>query len=202
MAPWSPSDVITVIGAWTLMMAIMMLPSIIPWLLAYRRNSPSSSLSEISLFGLGYILAWSAFSVAAGLTQWLMHDAALLSVVAESTSPVNGSALFILAGLFQWTSVKERCLTHCQSPLGYFLSSWRPGKIGAISMGARHGLYCVGCCWALMMLAFVAGIMNILWMLTVTVFVFVDHALLKTTIFSRLVGTGLLAWGIWTFIRV
>lgn len=127
-----------------------------------------------------------------------MHEGALLSPMGALQGPVCGGALLVLVGVFQWTSLKDRCLAHCQSPLGFFLTSWRPGRTGALRMGVDHGLYCVTCCWALMAVAFVAGVMSLIWMGGVTLFVFVDQTLVRSAVLTRTAGVGLVVWGLWT----
>src|SRR5260221_12683526 len=118
-----------------------------------------------------------AFSVISAFSQWNLHRAALLSPMMISTSPVLGGSLLIAAGIFQWTSLKNTCLTHCRSPLDFFSSYWREGSGGALRMGLRHGAYCVGCCWFLMGLLFVAGVMNLLWIALLSVFVLLEKTI-------------------------
>jgi predicted metal-binding membrane protein len=145
---------------------------------------------------IGYLAVWTGYSVGAAGLQWALHDYGLLST--GDTVPVAaGGGALMLAGLYQWSAVKYACLRHCRSPLGFFLSSWRDGGPGAPRMGFQHGLYCVGCCWALMGLSFVAGLMNLLWMAAVTVFVFVDHIFPSGLWLSRLAGAGLIVRGLW-----
>ena len=199
LGTWNAVDVGIAATMWMLMMAAMMLPSVMPWLLALSKGSgghagPGLRVGE---FLFGYLLIWSAYSVVAAMVQWQLHDRAMLSALGAIVSPPLGGALLLVAGVFQWTPVKNACLEHCRSPLGFFLTSWRDGRWGALRMGVTHGFVCVGCCWALMALSFVAGVMNLTWMVFITLFVFVDHAVLQSSWLSRSAGVALGAWGIW-----
>jgi predicted metal-binding membrane protein len=182
---------------WTAMMAVMMLPAVGPWLLAMRRTSTDSPLLLPGLFLSGYLLVWTGFSVCAATVQAALFYTGLASPMGVPTHPVVPGVFLIMAGIFQMTPLKDRCLIHCQSPIGFFLTSWRDGWSGAVKMGVRHGAHCVGCCWALMTLAFVAGVMNIFWMLGATLFVLIDHALLRTATLTKLSGILFLIAGIW-----
>jgi predicted metal-binding membrane protein len=126
------------------------------------------------LFVLGYLLVWGGFSVAAALAQWGLHAAALLSATLTTTSPLVGGGLLIAAGAWQLTPLKQACLARCRHPVAWLMTEWRDGAGGALAMGARHGAYCLGCCWALMGLLFVAGVMNLLWVAAITAFVLVE----------------------------
>lgn len=199
LGTWSAVDVGIATAMWILMMAAMMLPSVMPWLLALSRRSGGRARPRLRVgeFLFGYLLVWSAYSVVAAMVQWQLHDRAMLSAMGTIVSPALGGALLLVAGIFQWTPVKNACLEHCRSPLGFFLTSWKNGRWGALRMGVTHGFLCVGCCWALMALAFVAGVMNLTWMALMTLFVFVDHAVLHSNWLSRSAGIALGAWGIW-----
>ncbi len=123
---------------------------------------------------LGYLIVWTLFSLMATLAQWGLHSAALLSSTMVSTSPMLGAALLIAAGLFQWTPLKSACLKHCRSPLEFLTRNWREGTGGSLLMGLRHGGVCTGCCWVLMALLFVAGVMNLLWVGLIAIFVLAE----------------------------
>ena len=185
---------------WTVMMAAMMLPTVAPWLLAMRRLAVPPRVLSTAQFLAGYLTAWTLFSAVAAAAQWWLYHVAFGSRIGAASTPLLGGGLLVVAGLFQLTSVKDTCLRHCQSPLGFFLVSWRGGRWGALRMGVHHGLYCVGCCWALMALAFVTGVMSVVWMVGVTVFIFVDQAILRTAVLTRCAGVALLLAGIWTLV--
>ena len=126
------------------------------------------------IFVAGYIIVWTGFSVVATMLQWALDAAALLSPMMVSSSPALGGALLIAAGLYQWTPIKDVCLRHCRSPLAFVTTAWRPGAWGALRMGLEHGAFCVGCCWVLMGLLFVGGVMNLLWIAAIAAFVFIE----------------------------
>jgi predicted metal-binding membrane protein len=129
------------------------------------------------LFLTGYLLAWSGFSAVAALAQWLLYHSALLDVHSLSIGPRAGAAVLLAAGVFQLTPAKHACLSHCRSPVGYFVTEWREGPWGAMEMGVRHGLLCIGCCWLLMAVLFAVGIMNILWGAVITALVLAEKVL-------------------------
>lgn len=148
-----------------------------------------------AVFLLGYLLVWTAFSAAATLAQWGLHAAALLSPAMVSTSPLVGGLLLAGAGVFQLTPLKRACLSHCRSPLHFFMGEWKEGKLGGLAMGLKHGVYCVGCCWALMVLLFVAGVMNLLWVAVITVFVLVERVSPPGELVGRVAGAALIVAG-------
>jgi predicted metal-binding membrane protein len=113
------------------------------------------------------------------------------------TTPVIGGILLIAAGIFQWTTIKDACLAHCRSPLGFLMSNWREGASGALAMGLKHGVYCLGCCWMLMVLLFVMGVMNLLWIVALTLVVLAEKVLPKGRMLSRALGVALVIWGAW-----
>jgi predicted metal-binding membrane protein len=202
MKPWSAEKLIMATGMWVVMMAAMMLPSVAPWVTALsdasaRREKESFVATSVAGFIAGYLAIWSGYSVVAALAQAALSQQALLSPALVTTSPILGGALLIFAGGYQWTAAKSTCLNHCRSPVGYFLTSWRAGRWGGFQMGFKHGLYCVGCCWALMALSFVAGVMNLLWMMLITICIFIDHNLSVPTRFGKTAGVALIAWGAW-----
>ncbi len=117
-----------------------------------------------------------------------------------TTNTYAGGAILMLAGLFQWSPLKLACLKHCRSPIGFFMTEWRDGPGGAFSMGLRHGLYCVGCCWALMTVLFVTGVMNLLWVAAIAVFVLLERVVAKGQMLTRISGVILAAAGLWMMI--
>jgi len=113
-----------------------------------------------------------------------------------SSSPLFGGGLLIAAGIFQWTSIKKNCLGHCRSPLTFLMTDWREGRSGALWMGLKHGSYCTGCCWFLMALLFVAGVMNMWWVAVIAIFVLLEKVVPKGLWIGRIAGTALVAWGL------
>ena len=138
-------------------------PVVLPWLLALRRASPARGSGGIFPFGLGYGLAWTSFCLAAALLQGFMARLGLGLPLLEEAKVAGGVGL-VLVGGYQFTRLKEACLSHCRSPMGYLMSHWRSGWTGALRMGLGHGLFCLGCCWALMLLALVVGHLSLVWM--------------------------------------
>ena len=176
MAPmiWTPATAGMMLLMWAVMMTGMMLPSAMPMILTFakvgaRRRDRAQPYVATSIFVAGYLIAWGAFSVAATAAQWGLDRMGLLSPMMDSAAPVLGGALLIAAGLYQFSTLKHACLRHCRTPADFVLNHWRDGTGGALRMGVEHGLYCLGCCWAVMALMFVFGMMNLLWLAALTV---------------------------------
>jgi predicted metal-binding membrane protein len=201
MQAWEATEVLLTWVMWAVMMVAMMTPSAAPMILMFatvnrRRRGQQGPFVPTTVFLLGYLLVWGGFSVVATLAQWGLHTAALLSPMMVSTSPMLGGLLLLAAGIFQWTPLKSTCLTQCRSPLGFLMTEWREGASGALLMGLRHGRYCVGCCWVLMALLFVAGVMNLLWVAAMAVFVLVEKVLPRGELVGRVVGGMLMLAGL------
>lgn len=179
VATWGTTQFLLVFGMWSVMMVAMMAPSVSPFVLMFatinrKRREQDNPFVPTSIFFLGYLLVWIGYSALATIVQWGLHSAALLSPFMVSTSPYLGGALLIGAGLFQWTPIKHACLDKCRSPLGFMMTEWRDKAKGALIMGLKHGYECVMCCWMLMLLLFVAGVMNLLWMGMITAFLLIE----------------------------
>lgn len=192
---------------WTVMMVAMMLPSAAPTILMYgamvRKNGERGTvLPALWIFTTGYLLVWTAFSIAATGLQWMLERTSLLtSAMTLSSATLSGLAL-IVAGVYQLTPLKQACLGKCRNPLEFLVTRWRAGPGGAFRMGVEHGMYCVGCCWALMLLLFVAGVMNLAWVALIAGFVLVEKLLppvrgvsLAMSLALILAGSGLLFAG-------
>jgi predicted metal-binding membrane protein len=193
MQTWGRLDIGLLFIMWTSMMVAMMVPSAAPMILMFatinrRRREQHHPFVPTAVFLGGYILVWTGFSLLATLAQWGLHTAALLSATMVSTSPILGGLLLLAAGIFQWTPVKSTCLRHCRSPLGFLTTEWREGTRGAFLMGLKHGSYCTGCCWILMALLFVAGVMNLLWVAAITAFILVEKLAPRGELIGRLAG--------------
>ena len=204
--PWSAGALLPLFLMWAEMMVAMMVPSAAPMVLTFasvnrRRREQERPFVPAGIFLLGYLAVWTAFSALAAGAQWVLHGTALLSPRMVSTSPILGGGLLIAAGLFQWTPLKHACLAHCRSPLSFLMTDWREGRRGAFAMGVKHGAYCTGCCWFLMALLFVAGVMNIWWVALLSVVVLLEKAVPKGAWLGRLVGLLLAAWGVWMIVR-
>jgi predicted metal-binding membrane protein len=186
---------------WIVMMVAMMIPSALPMILMFagvhrRRAFQGRATVPTGVFVLGYLTVWTAFSIVVSIAQAAMQEAALLSGAMAVTSPLLGGAVLFAAGVFQWTPLKRACLAACRSPLSFLMSRWREGYAGALGMGMRHGLYCLGCCWALMLLLFVAGVMNLLWVAVISGVVLLEKALPRGDDVGRVAGIGLMVAGV------
>ena len=200
LSAWSPGALFPLFLMWSEMMVAMMLPSAMPMILTFaavarNRQQQQRPYVPVAVFVVGYIAIWCAFSAVAALSQWLLHRHALLSTSMTSTSAMLGGILLLAAGAFQFTPLKHSCLTHCRGPIEFIMTRWRDGRRGAFAMGVEHGAFCTGCCWALMILLFVAGVMNLVWIAALTILVCLEKVLPYRNLVS--VGTGVLltGWG-------
>ena len=176
--PWGLGDLLLTFVMWAVMMVGMMALPALPVLLLFAgmhaRRVDRGVVPAVPSFGLGYLIVWLAFSACATAAQWALHEGALLSsTMATSSTPAAGMIL-IAAGAYQLTPIKSGCLARCRSPLGFLLTNWREGSSGAFLMGFRHGIFCLGCCWALMAVLFVVGVMNLAWVGVLTLFILVE----------------------------
>jgi predicted metal-binding membrane protein len=199
---WTAGYFVLMFLMWAVMMVGMMLPSAAPMILLYdhvreRQEAKGASLAGTAVFAAGYLAAWALFSLAATGAQWALERLALLSPMMDSASPWLGGGLLILAGLYQWTPLKNACLVHCRAPITYLAHHWRTGRAGAFRMGLHHGLFCVGCCWVLMALLFVFGVMNLLWIAALAIFVLLEKVLPRGDLVGRATGGLMIAAGLW-----
>ena len=197
---WSISSLLLTFVMWSVMMVGMMLPSAAPAILLYgsmvkKNRDRGSALPAVWVFAAGYLAVWTGFSLAAALLQAALEASALLTPMMVSASAWLGGGLLIAAGIYQWLPVKDVCLEKCRAPLQFFLFRWRPGAVGAFRMGAEHGIFCLGCCWVLMLLLFVAGVMNLVWVALLAGFVFIEKLLPAGRLIGRLAGIGLAVAG-------
>lgn len=204
-ARWDLRYLVLIFLMWAAMMVAMMLPSALPILLIFHkavRSDPEvrSPSRRLLAFAGGYMLAWFGFCAAATLLQWTFAEAALLSPMMVSASPWLGGALLIVAGVYQWTAFKYACLQHCRSPLAFLVEHWSPGMHRALRLGLHHGLYCVGCCWALMLLLFVGGVMSLLWIGAIAAFVLLEKLAPYGVQAGRLSGLAAVLAGAWVLI--
>jgi predicted metal-binding membrane protein len=201
-APWTAATFALTFAMWWVMMHGMMLPSAAPMILTFatlNRNKRTRGQAYVptSSFTLGYLVVWGVFSAAATVAQWALDCLALLSPSLTTISPVLGGGLLIAAGTYQFTPVKQACLRHCRSPFAFVLNHWREGRMGALRMGLEHGAYCLGCCWVLMVLLFAVGVMNLLWVVAIAAFVFVEKLLPGGVWIGRIVGGVMVGLGAW-----
>jgi len=194
--PWTVSQFLMTFAMWWVMMVAMMLPSAAPMILLHARAVPAAARPATDSFTLGYLLVWGFFSLVATLAQWRLATAALLSSMAMATSsPSLAAALLIAAGVYQISPWKDACLRECRNPAIFLSRHYRPGWTGALRLGARHGAWCVGCCWMLMALLFVGGIMNLAWIAVLTLLVALEKLLPWGRAMSVLAGAGCILWG-------
>jgi predicted metal-binding membrane protein len=201
-AGWSAGTLLPLFLMWAGMMVAMMLPSAMPMILTFATVSRNRRRQEwpyvpVTIFVAGYVAIWTGFSVLAAIAQWFLHRQALLSSAMASRSAWLGGILLLAAGVFQFTPLKHACLTQCRAPFDFIMTRWREGSLGAFRMGVEHGLFCVGCCWALMGLLFVAGVMNILWIAALSLLVGLEKLLPRGLWLSSATGVILTAWGAW-----
>jgi predicted metal-binding membrane protein len=201
--PWKPFEFGYMLAMWFVMMIGMMTPSVAPMILIYARVGRQAAaqgkpFAASAWFASGYLLAWAVFSLSATFTQWALERAALLTPMMESASHRVAGVLLIAAGLYQWTPLKNACLSYCQAPLTFVIrhGGFRGDPSGAVMLGLRHGLYCIGCCWALMVLLFVGGVMNLLWIAALAILVLAEKIIPFGRLVARVAGVGFVAGGI------
>jgi predicted metal-binding membrane protein len=204
LGSWSASYLGGTLLMWTIMMAAMMLPSAIPairrFALASRRaDADGRTVVPTTLFVAGYFFVWIGFSAAATLLQALLRHFTLLSHELSILHPWIVSSVLFAAGVYQFTRWKGACLLHCQSPLAFLLQHWRNGRSGAVAMGLRHGFYCLGCCWALMLVLFTVGVMNIGWVAALALVILLEKVAVRGLWLSRLAGAALIGWAVLQF---
>lgn len=206
MQEWTLVRFLASFTMWTIMMVGMMMPSVAPMVLLYtrvvRQRYPGNTRIplQITLFTLAYLVCWTVFSVIATVLQQWLQASALLSPMLDSTDQSLGGTLFLLAGFYQLSPWKESCLQLCRMPAEFIARYFRPGAAGALVMGLRHGSYCIGCCWALMLLLFVGGVMNLWWVFLITLYVLLEKLPATSTILKRLATLLMLVYGAYLLI--
>ncbi len=186
---------------WLVMMAAMMLPPLTPWLLLMASLEPSAGgrtrpMARVTQFGAGYFSIWLGYSLVAAALQIALQQGGLLGRDQRLDASIGG-ALLLAAALFQFSPFKKACLKHCRNPLGFFVARWHDGAPSPFRIGFHHGLYCLGCCWALMALSFALGLMNLLWMAVLTVMIVGETLAPRGEMLSRMFGVCLAGWGFW-----
>jgi predicted metal-binding membrane protein len=204
--PWRAMEFAFVFAMWCVMMVAMMTPSAAPMILMYARlgrqtETQGTPLAATLCFGAGYFLVWAAFALLATLVQWAFDRTELLDFTMASTSTVVGGLLFIAAGSYQWTRLKDVCLTQCQKPFAFLMhqGGFRGDAPGSLMLGVRHGAYCVGCCWALMALLLVGGVMNVLWIVLLALLILVEKVAPFGRQIALVAGMVLIVGGVWLF---
>lgn len=198
---WTINYIILMFFMWWIMMIAMMLPSAAPTILlaaALNRRSKATTppFGSTGLFTAAYLLAWAGFSIIAVVVQWWMQQNGWLNNMLVGQSWLINGLLLLAAGLWQFSPWKHACLKHCQSPVEFLTTQRQQGKSAALQMGLLHGAYCLGCCWFLMALLFVGGVMNLYWIVGLTIYVWVEKVASGGELISRLMGTLLALWGL------
>jgi predicted metal-binding membrane protein len=208
LRPWTLADFAFTFVMWAVMMVGMMLPSASPMILIYARVArqpvlQGRPLAATGWFAGGYLLSWTAFSLLAAIVQGLLERAALLTPMMTAATNRVGAAVLILAGLYQWLPLKNACLRQCRTPFQFIQShgGFKPGVLNSVRLGFQHGMYCVGCCWALMALLFVLGVMNVLWVAAIAILVLIEKVTPAGRFVARVAGAAFLAAGLWLLLR-
>lgn len=204
-AEWTIVDALFAFAMWSVMMVGMMAPAAAPVLMlfatAQAKRTERSAWPAVFIFALGYATVWTAFSAGATLVQWVLQQTAMLTTAMAAAGPRLAGVILIAAGAYQLTPWKSACLSHCRSPLGFLMTNWRDGKFGSFVMGLRHGVYCLGCCWALMGVLFVVGVMNLLWVAALSGFVLLEKIGPAGTMIARIAGAAMIVLGIFKAVR-
>jgi predicted metal-binding membrane protein len=200
---WSLGVWALTIAMWWTMMVAMMTPSATPTIMLHARvhrhalaQGQTAGLAPTGPFAAGYLLVWLGFSIVAAVLHWWLERTGLLSTtMMGSQSKWLSGAVLIAAGLYQLSPWQNVCLSHCRSPAAFLSRHWRPGVWGAVRLGMLHGAFCVGCCWALMALLFVAGVMNLAWIAALTLLVLAEKLVPGGRWVAHGAGVAMLAWG-------
>jgi len=200
--PWTFGYAALIFLMWAAMMVAMMLPSAAPTILLVTALSRNRIAPVAGPFACGYVLVWTGFSLVATAMQFGLDRAGALSETMATSNAALAGVVLIVAGAYQWTPLKQACLRHCRSPLAFLLRRWRQGTWGAVTNGMRHGLFCLGCCWMLMLLLFVGGLMNLLWIAALALLVLIEKTLPWGTRTSRVTGAAMLMWGAVKLVRM
>jgi predicted metal-binding membrane protein len=195
---WQLANLVAIGGMWGVMMAAMMLPSALPMVQTFVDLSERQGQRERALgFVAAYLLVWFVFSAAATTLQWALQAAGWISPMIVSTSRTLSAVLLLIAGAYQFSPLKHLCLARCRTPIGFLLGEWRAGSAGGFLMGWRHGLFCVGCCWALMALLFVGGVMNLAWIVALSITVAIEKLAPRGERLALVLGVALIGTGLW-----
>ena len=198
---WDSMQFILMLAMWWLMMIAMMLPSATPTILlaaALNRRSQSGKApyGKTAYFTVGYLTAWFIFSLIAVFCQWLLEYTGIMTNMMQNSSQLLAAGLLVMAGIWQYTPIKQACLRHCRSPVDFLTRYRRPRNTGAFIMGLHHGAYCLGCCWFLMGLLFVVCIMDVYWIIGLTLFILIEKLFSKGPLFGQVSGIVMIAAGI------
>ena len=199
---WALTDFFLLFMMWAVMMIAMMTPSILPMLMLYttlnaRKKAQGQETASTMTLLAGYLSSWVLFSLFITFPQYFLHTNGFLNMMMEPIHVYLAAFVLVLAGIYQFTPYKDACLNVCQSPLSFLTNNWQDGNFGAYIIGYKHGFYCVGCCWALMLTLFALGVMNILWVIVLTIFVLFEKVSYNyPLVYRRVVGAFLIIWGL------
>jgi predicted metal-binding membrane protein len=202
--PWTAAEFGLRLAMWAVMMVAMMVPTAVPMTLLYaavarKAAAQHSPVAPAFVLVAGYAAMWAIFSLVATAAQWGLDQAALLSPMMVSRSAWLGAALLITAGVYQLTPLKNACLRNCRAPAHFLSRHWRSGRLGAFRMGVRLGAYCLGCCWILMGLLFIGGVMNLLWIAAIAAFVLLEKTMPFGVAGGRAAGAAMILIGALSF---
>lgn len=203
---WAATDFVLLFLMWLVMMIAMMTPSVSPLILLFavinrQKKQQQNPFVHTGYLLAGYFLVWGGFSLVATLLQWLLQQVSLLNPEMKITGAIPGSIILIAAGIFQFTPLKRTCLRNCRTPIDFIHHNWKEGKRGALQMGMENGMYCLGCCWVLMVLLFFSGIMNLLWIALIAVFVLIEKTFPQPKWISSVAGVVLIVYGLIVLMR-
>ena len=203
---WDWPRILLLWAMWAVMMTAMMLPTAAPLILLYaaaarRQGEPGTAVRRVYALAAGYVLVWALFSVLATAVQRALSSALVLTPMMEPATPVAGGVVLAIAAAYQFTPLKRTCLRVCRSPLGFMMQRWRAGTGGAFRLGVHHGTYCLGCCWALMLILFVGGVMNLVIIIALTLWVIVEKFAPFGEHTPTASGLALLALAVWMVVR-
>ena len=201
ISKWNPVEFLLMYIMWFVMMIGMMIPSASPMILVFaavnrKRKEKDRPYVPTFVFMLGYLAIWALFSLFATGAQFYLVEYGLLGHSMKSTSSIFGGIILLAAGIFQWTPLKNVCLDHCRSPLDFIMNKWREGYKGAFLMGIKHGTFCLGCCWVLMLILFVTGVMNLFWVAVIAIFVLIEKVSKNGLLIGRISGLLLILYGL------
>lgn len=201
-AVWTPAYTLVMFFMWWVMMIAMMIPSAAPMILLFaginrKQREKDAPFIPTSIFALGYLIIWGVFSLLAVALQWGLEQVGLMSATMAITNRLFGGLVLVAAGVYQLNPLKQACLHHCRTPIQFISQHWRKGANGAMRMGIEHGVFCLGCCWGLMILLFVGGVMNLYWIIGIAVIVLLEKTIPAGHRLGSLGGISLIGWGVW-----
>jgi predicted metal-binding membrane protein len=206
--PWTTAEFVFTFAMWAVMMIGMMTPSVAPIVLLYARvarqaATDGKTFAPTAWFFSGYVLIWIGFSLLATFAQWVLDRTAMLTSTMSSRNALLGAGVLIVCGVYQWSSLKDQCLKHCQSPMHFIQQHGGFGRtpFASLQLGISHGLYCVGCCWALMALLFFGGVMNVLWVASIAIFVLAEKVIRTRYLIPRLAGLICISGGLFLLLH-